>query len=152
MWNVLPISPVKDIEGVAYISPIHIVKFVFAFGTPVDDILVEFDKGDIGENDPAKKVFNVSDTAKTTNWIQELIVTVQRSNKEPLVKVAVCAWLSSWEDGFGPSQVKNYRGSIASATITCAMPKSLINATNNTFLMAVGLKKATGWDAVREQC
>ena len=152
LWNTLPIPPVEDIGGVAYVSPIHIVKFLFAFGVPVDDILVEFDKGDMKEHDRSKKVLYVSDTAKTTNWIRDLIETVKRSNLEPGTKVAVCAWMSYWEDGFGPSRVKNNRGSIGSATITCATPKSLINATSNTFLMACGLKKASGWNAVRERC
>jgi len=41
-WNNLPIPPVEDIGGVAYVSPLNIVKFLFAHGIPVDDMLVEF--------------------------------------------------------------------------------------------------------------
>ena len=42
LWNILPIPPVEDLDGVAYVSPIHIVKFLFANGVPVDDIVVNF--------------------------------------------------------------------------------------------------------------
>jgi hypothetical protein len=156
LWNILPIPPVEDLGGVAYVSPIHIVKFLFANGVPVDDIVVNSGvQSDNEEEEEDKRVFHVADTTTAKQWLQEIIDNNKSSpegEKKEGVQRAVCLWGSDWKDGFGPSRVKNNRGSVDAWTLTISAPKHLINATDNTFLMAIGLKKSKkGWREVQHR-
>jgi hypothetical protein len=60
----------------------------------------------------------------------------------------VGAYFIDWKDGFGPSKVKNNRGSVDVKTFTMSPPKDLINGTANTCAVALGLKNAKGWNKV----
>ena len=151
VWNNLPIPSVENIDGVAYVSPIDIIKYLFANGVPVDDMLFHSEhlQGTDFDTDNNKEVFieTVSQCQRTAIWMQELEA---KSHKEgSKMKKAVLLWGCDWKDGFGPSRVKNNRGSVDAMTITLAPPKGLVNATENTFLVAVGLKRyKKGWTEV----
>jgi hypothetical protein len=41
MWNTLPIPKVRNIDGIGYVSAFDIVRFVFAMGIEVDNIVVK---------------------------------------------------------------------------------------------------------------
>lgn len=146
LWNLLPIPPIENVEGVAYVSPVHIAKFVFANGLPTDDFIIRMQDRDDGQSfDDKKLVFHVTESHKAFLWEREL---VNNRHTFPELKKAVACWFSDWVDGFGPSRTKNNRGSVDAWTFTCSPPKDSVNSTNNTFLMAVGLKKAKGWTEV----
>lgn len=152
IYNCLDIPEVMDIGGVAYIEPLHIIKFLFANGVPVDDILVEFQDGEgTPERTPMEepadtKVHCVSQCKKAREWKRELTQKGPPSTV-PENKALVC-WLTKWKDGFGHSRVKNNRGSTDCMSFTCSPPKDKVNASTNTFLLAIGLKKAKGWRRV----
>ena len=154
MWNTLPIPTPQNVHGVSYVSPISILKFCFANGVPVDDIVVQSgapllsDEGNSSDDESTigdeTMVCHVSQCRKVTEWTGHLA-----SNREKAYAKLVALGLSDWKDGFGPSRVKNNRGSVDAWTFTISPPKHLVNATDNTFLMGLGPKKATkGWDAV----
>jgi hypothetical protein len=42
IWNNHPIPTVEQYDGVAYVSPISIVKHLFVNGVPIDDMLFIF--------------------------------------------------------------------------------------------------------------
>jgi len=74
----------------------------------------------------------------------------------PMTRVAgkphptvMCLWLTDWEDGFGPGKVKSNRNNVDCKTLTISPVKNSINATDNTFPVAIGLKKAPGWRKVQ---
>ena len=64
-------------------------------------------------------------------------------------KKVLCLWVTDWQDGFGPGKVKNNRNSVDLKTITISPPPHLVNSTDNTFPVAIGLKKASGWRSVQ---
>jgi hypothetical protein len=129
IWNNLPIPPVEDIDGVAYVSPLNIVKFLFAHGIPVDDMLVEFHDSEQLKKTSKEQVFYVSDCLRAKQWRSSIVA---ESKKDDLVaskmKSSVASWLVKWKDGFGHSRVKNFRGSTDAQSLTCSPPKHLINA------------------------
>lgn len=144
IWNTLPIPPVENLNGVSYVSPMHILKYMFANGVPVDNIL--FDPKHHQYPSSMDVVGHVDECKKFLNWRQKL---VEDGAAFSTMTGGVLIWASTYEDGFGPSRTKNNRGSVVAMTITFAPPKNLVNATANTFLVAVGLKRSHGgWEAV----
>ena len=152
-WNNLPIPPVEDIGGVAYVSPLNIVRFLFANGIPVDDILVQFhdqEKLNNLKEAPDEPVFNVCESRRAKYWIRSIVEESEKGDVIPSsMKRCIASWTTTWKDGFGHSRVKNFRGSTIAQTLTCSPPKHLVNAGNNTFLNACGLKHAKGWSEVQ---
>lgn len=139
LWNILPIPPVENLHGVSYVSPVHIFKYLVANAVPIDQIVFDRDSKRRAE---CHHVGHVDECTKTAQWHKEL-TTVCATQK------AIMVWGCDWKDGFGPSRTKNNRGSVDAMTITFSPPKHLVNATANTFLVAVGLKRYTkGWNEV----
>jgi hypothetical protein len=68
-WNNLPIPPVECIGGVAYTSPEHIVKFMFALGIPVDNIFVQVHENKEAKSSP-DRVEYVEDCRRFRDWIK----------------------------------------------------------------------------------
>lgn len=150
MWNTLPIPPIEDIQGIACVSPISTVKCIFANGLPLDDFLVCAD-AKVKQNPSIDEspVFHVSQCPKVVSWERDTIQRMQESEEEH--KVLILCWFTDWMDGFGPSRVKNNRGSVVAWTFTCSPRKDAVNSTDNTFLMAVGPKNSAGWSEVRHR-
>jgi hypothetical protein len=51
IWNILPIPTIENIDGIAYVNPINICRFLIAFSTNLDDFLVEFGEEPLGNED-----------------------------------------------------------------------------------------------------
>ena len=98
MWNTLPIPQPQNVLGVSYVGPKHILKFAFANGVPVDDIVVYAGAPAPGI-DATSRVHHVSECRKFTQWLAHLATSSTQ-------KCVVC-WIADWKDGFGPSRVKN---------------------------------------------
>ena len=158
MYNNLPCPRAQDIDGVAYTRPSSIIAFIMANGIPIDDILVTADSPSFTEPENLRRVHNVDECKKAAEWIRDIQrnyygsesgAPISNSNfgapKHPAV---VCLYLSDWADGFDSGKVKSNRNSIDSKTFTVSPPKHLVNATDNTFPVAIGLKKAKGWKRV----
>ena len=143
VYNILPTPPVKDIQGVAFIRPLNIVKYMFANGVPIDDFWAgsNYNGPNIDEAGDGK-VHTVRQCQKSVQWAKEMSESLRQS--------AVLCPVSDWWDGFGPNRVKNNRYSVECQTFTCSAPKDLTNTINNTFLMAIGLKTSKGWEKVQE--
>ena len=45
MWHNLPIPPVQNFDGVAYVNPLHALKFMLAHGFSIDNFYVECGSG-----------------------------------------------------------------------------------------------------------
>jgi hypothetical protein len=60
MYENLPTPIPKDVGGVAYVSPIDAIKFMFAHGIPIDNIMV----GEGISNPTRAHVVHVEDTDK----------------------------------------------------------------------------------------
>ena len=157
MWNNLPAPKAVEVEGVAYVSPKAILTFVMANGIPIDNVLLRQQDGFIVQPD---KVHHVSQSNKAVNWINSIRADYyygsdsgapNSKNGAPKFPVVICCSLSDWCDGFGPSRTKNNRNSVDLKSFTISPPKHLVNATNNTFPVAMGLKKASGWKLVEKR-
>ena len=136
-------------DGVADVSPINIIKYLFANGVPVDDMYFDIETTESGhdfdtDNNQGNFVEHVSQCQRTRIWVKDL-----SEKGSPKMVRAILLWSCDWKDGFGPSRIKNNRGSVDAMTITLAPRKNSINGIQNTFLVAVGLKRSKkGWDKV----
>jgi hypothetical protein len=152
IWNNLPIPTVEQYDGVAYLSPLCIVKYLFANGVPIDDMLLDFESTSSSQldadNDGHNVIEHVYQNQKTVQWKEDLWHHAAETRLPKSTK-AILLWACDWKDGFGPSKTKNNRGSVDAMTITLAPPKHLVNGIDNTFLVAVGLKRSKkGWETV----
>lgn len=160
MWNNLPCPVAEDVDGVAYVSPRAIVTFLMATAIPIDDIVITPDTPLHDTPDHLRRVHNVQESKKAVDWFRQIQSGYYGSKngapdsnfsnfgapkKYPAV---VCLHLSDWTDGFDSAKVKSNRNAIDSKTFTVSPPKCLINGTENTFAVALGLKKAKGWRKV----
>ena len=59
IWNNLPIPTVEQYDGVAYLSPLCIVKYLFANGVPIDDMLLDFESTNSSQLDADNDGHNV---------------------------------------------------------------------------------------------
>lgn len=155
MWNNLPCPIAEDVDGVAYVSPKAIISFLMANGIAIDDFVVTPNTAAFAEDAHLRRVHSVSECHKSVEWIQE----IQRNyfgskNGAPDLNFGASPFvvllpISDWTDGFDSARVKSNRNAIDSKTMTISPPKCLINGTENTFAVALGLKKAkAGWRKV----
>lgn len=159
LYNNLPCPRAQDIDGVAYTRPLAIIAFLFANGIPIDDMVVTSNSPIYSGPDYERRVHNVDECQKAVDWVRAIQTDYYGSEngapksdsnfgaKHPAV---VCLHLSDWTDGFDSGKVKSNRNAIDSKTLTISPPKHLANATDNTFCVALGLKKAKGWKKVEE--
>ena len=152
IWNNLPVLPVEQHGRVAYVSPINIVKFLFANGMPVDDMLFDLEASSLSNfdanNDAQRLIEHVCQNQKTVKWKEDLCNRACETGLAKSTK-AVLLWACDWKDGFGPSRSKNNRGSVDCMTIILSPPKDSVNKIHNTFLVGVGPKKSKeGWRTV----
>ena len=146
MWNTLPIPPVKNIGGIGYVSPYDIVRFVFAMGIEVDNVVVNREKPDGSYDSETSIVLDVSQCLALRR-----LKTGVKQNKNSSDPVSLIVWCVDWRDGFGANRAKSMRKPLVAWTWTVSPPKEKINAVDNTFAVAVGLKKSTGWNDVEHQ-
>ena len=161
MWNNLPTPTAIEVDGVAYVGPRAIVAYAMANGVPVDKILIRNPRianpSWKPEDDPDPefltiKVEELKQCRKSIKWmnsIRENYYDAPFSNlgapNEPAVG---CVVITSFKDGFGASSVKTNRDSIDAKSCTVSPAMEEINSVNNTFPVAIGLKKAKGWETV----
>lgn len=150
MWMNLPTPNAQHIDGVAYFPPLASLTFLMANGIPVDDIVITEHSPDLNEED-LRRVHNVEDCRKTRDWLRS--VHCKYFGQRPFqYEAIVCMHLCTWEDGFDSAKVKANRSSICMKTLTISSPKQQTNGTDNTFPVALGLKRdATGWSKVEER-
>ena len=86
----------QNVLGVSYVSPIHIIKFLFANGVPVDDISVQFRASDDTENDDIGDkpvVYHVSDSQRSMDWVGELANDSDQQKVFGSLRKAHTCWL-----------------------------------------------------------
>ena len=151
MLEGMPIPRAVNYEGVALTRPKDILTFMFANGVPMDDILIMGPCN--GDRSPkSKKVLNVEDCKKARDWLAAVRADYYDSeNGAPKHPGAVGVVIVTWKDGFCYNRCKGNR-SIDVKTMNVGAPKDMINGTDNTFPMAIGMKKAKGWDTVERLC
>ena len=88
-------------------------------------------------------VHHTSQSRKATQALKSVQAALGRNDAPVLV---LC--VSGWKDGFGPGKCKNNRNSVDLQTITIGSPRDRVNATNNTFPVALGEKSGGGWKEV----
>ena len=165
MWNTLPVPPIQQIGDIAYVNPVHIIRFFFANGLEFDPVMVfpnaKTCDSDLDIGGGTRKVFHIHESEvirgikkkvimknnenATTNNINE------HDNNNETVEPKVIVWCCDWRDGFGTGRTKNNRKSVIAWTLTIAPPKDRVNTTDNTFPIAMGLGKSKFWPEVEHR-
>ena len=150
----MPYPEAQVVGGVAYIGPKAIIAFMMANGVPIDNIVIRA-PGSSGTTETEasfnkkKLVHNVPDSRKAFCWrqtVQEQYYRQDSTSEKKKVQAIIGLAISDWKDGFGSGKCKSNRNSVDVKSITIGAPREHINATNNTFPVAVGLKHAEeGW-------
>ena len=140
MYKSLPIPLAKNIEGVAYVPPKAILAYLMANGVPQDDFLIMAPHG-------GGMVMNIQDCRKARQWAASAKAAYKPKNggEGPIIAIVVVVW----KDGFCYNNCKANR-SLDLMTMNFGAPKQVVNGTENTFPVAVGLKKAIGWSKVEQ--
>ena len=139
LWNTLPIPNFRNLSGIAMVEPEEIIKYLFANAIPVENM-----KALNALKRTERAIVTVSESNAADKFLDEIC-------KSPASKNLIPLWGVTWRDGFGPSRTKNNRNSVVLWTITFAPPKEMINATSNTFLLALGSKKNPNWPEVEKE-
>ena len=144
MLNTLPIPTVENYNGIGYVSPINILRFMFACGVEVDDFCFNGADDVISGNE--KMVVHVTDSAAA----KEISNYARENNgfgKNPLILL----WNSDWLDGFGANRTKQNRNPMRLWILASGPPKDKVNSTDNTLPVAVGMKKNSFWPQVERR-
>ena len=146
IWESLPVCPIQNINGIAYVNPVDIIRFAFAFGLEFDDIPVtrETETGNLPGN---QKQYYVSECKKVRAWMKKL-QEAQDDNGDYRIMLA---WTTLWRDGFGTNRTKNNRKSVSAWTFSISPSKAAVNSVSNTFPMALGQKKNNAWPEVEHK-
>lgn len=144
IWNALPIPQIHNVQGIAYVCPLDIVRFAFANGLDFDNIPVTPTTPDV---DTKAKQHHVGDSNQIKDWIKAI-----RNARAPDGSYHLCVcWLSDFRDACGTNRNKNNRKSVMTWTLSVSPSKDSINSCNNTFPMAIGQKKNQGWLEVEQR-
>jgi len=144
MWKHLPVPPVQNVDGIAYVKPIHIVKYAFSMG-------IEFDLKSVNQHvdviEPIgpKACCHIEDSNVFKEILKNASEACRPLENHPCIFLA---WAVDWRDGFGANRTKQNRKSVITHTLTIAPPRDKINAANNTFAVAIGSKASPGWAKV----
>lgn len=162
LWNTLPVPPVRNIDGIAYVNPVHALQYLMAFGLEVDNILsgdgYDDAKSTISSMDaqdisPTKKIYYLEESAAAAEMRHQAITSPEF--KQALLETgateALLLWMVDWRDGFGSNRTKQNRKSTVAWTISLSTPKDRVNSISNTIPIAVGLKKNGSWHKVEHQ-
>ena len=157
----MPHPRAKNVKGVAYVSPRALVANLILSGVPLNDMIITADESEEDSvfNSAAPPgsflVHDIHQCRKAIAWRKQKrreYFGAQNSNSgAPKHKAIICIDLNDWDDGFSTAKVKNYRnGNLDVKSMTVGQPKLMSNATDNTFCVALGPKKATeGWKEVQ---
>lgn len=142
IWNHLPIPTVENVDGVGYVSPEHAIRFAFASGVDVDEFTMRLERNDPGckGKNEADKILYVRQSREADKMRKEALENLTEKEREDWKNLLLC-WCVDWRDGFGPSHTKQNRNSVVAWTWTISPPDKKINDTENTFPIAIGLKK-----------
>jgi hypothetical protein len=160
IWNILPIPTIENIDGIAYVNPINICRFLIAFSTNLDDFLVEFGEEPLGNEDDSlheKKgsvVFHIAESTYAQDWKRTVHNQFSQDEGHRVIhqfRKAILAWACDWRDGFGANRTKQQRKPTNAWTFTLSTPKTRINSIDNTMPIAVGLKKNKSWHKVEHR-
>ena len=149
MWKNLPVPPVENVDGIAYVSPINILKYAFSLGIEMDLALVNASTK-IPNMDPigSKKCHHIQESIAFKEVLRDQVLAMQGLPENSAVFV-VHAF--DWGDGFGANRTKQNRKSVVVKSITYAPPEDKINTGNNTFAVAVGSKSSPGWAKIEHK-
>ena len=161
----LPIPKAEKIGDVAYMSPLKIIASMFCNGTPIDNIQLRApgmpSVDECREPGPHQyRVHNVEQCRKAVVWKDKVTNqylgapdSTDSNFGAPKKTRCIGIYEVGWKDGFGTNSVKNNRagGNVDVKSVTFSPPKDLVNATENTFAVAIGLKKAKGWPEVEHR-
>ena len=140
LWNNLPIPPVENIKGIAYINPVNILRYLLAFATEMDPFSVTTDE-EVSHNGAT---YYVTQSAFAIKWKKEFL------EKFPTME-ALLIWVSDWRDAFGSNRTKQNRKSTVAWTITFSTTRGRINSIDNTRVIALGHKKNEAWPEVEHR-
>ena len=150
MWQHLPIPPVENIDGIAYMKPIYILRHAFAMG-------IEFDLDEVKKDTEMPAIEPIGQEAcrhiHDCNAFKEMkkgAVEAIREDSFPYPFVLLVAAFD-WRDGFGANRTKQNRKSVDVWSLTLAPPRNKINTANNTFAVAVGRKSSSSWKKVEHK-
>ena len=128
MLELLPVPKAKDVKGVAYVGPTAVLKFAFANGVPVDDIVVmrPAEEEAATANGP---VLHVEDSRRAQDWLNRVKRQYygHHGKRDVEHEAAVGLVLMDWKDGFAYSFVKSNRGSVDVKTLNVSPPKTMTN-------------------------
>ena len=163
MKNNLPYPQSRDVGGVAYVSPKAAIAYLMANGIPIDEVQVTAD--DKRKLRYKQVVHAASECQKAIDWINsikrgyygsddygsdESVGAPNSKNGAPVFPTVICLAVSDWADGFGPGKVKNNRNAVDCKTMTISPPRTKLTTSSNTLPIALGLKKASGWNEVEQ--
>lgn len=156
IWSNLPIPNVQNIDGIGYVAPVDLLRFLFANGVPIDDCVLDEDylspakqKERAERRSGLTDVFHISQSKIFEDGMEKLALVRKGAGVLHLPVVVVNnSW---WQDGFGPNGVKNNRDSPVLSTVTFGPPKYQANTGNNTFPFAIGKKGNISWGKVAAQ-
>ena len=125
MLQLLPVPEASNLEGMAYVGPKDALKYAFANGIPIDDVLVMRPNKEAMSSGPSK-VLHVEQSQKAREWLNRVKRDYYgRANVEHDKAVGVI--MMDWKDGFAYSNVKTNRGSVDLHTFNISPPKKLTN-------------------------
>lgn len=158
LWNILPAPNVTNIGGIGYINPVHAIRYLLAFGTDVDEMIVDFNTSDVLSSSATIKepsvVCRIAESKVARQFRQSVTDTYDSGVTHPQAqqhKRALCLWVTDWRDGFGSNRTKQNRKSTDAWTLSVATPADRINSISNTVVIAVGLKKNKHWETVEHR-
>ena len=125
MHELLPVPKATDIDGVAYVGPTTALKFAFANGIPMDNIVIAKPTTTV-EATPNAPVLHVEQSRKAQEWLNRVKKRhfgEGKTENETVMGVIVM----DWKDGFAYSGVKSNRGSVDVKTFNISPPKKLTN-------------------------
>lgn len=148
IWNNLPTPTVENLDGIAYVNPLHACQFLFGFAIEMDDFYVNKPNG-LSDNYPGRNqddplVLYISDSCTARDMASSV---AEISNGEP----ALLAWATDWRDGFSANRVKTNRKSTIAWTFSLSTPKARVNSSDNTVPIALGLKSNKNWSKVEHR-
>jgi hypothetical protein len=152
LWNSLPIPVVQNFSGIAYINPLQVLRFMFAFAVEMDNFVLRFDEHEHDEEEQLSDcedevVINVEDCRASKEMA--LHCRTQFNGKGHTVLIVLPS--TDWLDGFGSNRTKQNRKPIRLWTWNTSPPRDKINTVSNTFPIAIGMKKNVNWNRVEQQ-
>ena len=106
----LPIPRVRNIGGIAYVSPVDLCRFLFSVGCDMDDITINACSQDERSTETSVQlVLDVEDSRAVKAMRREASsCALMNKVKHSLILV----WSVDWRDGFGANRAKSVRKSM----------------------------------------